>query len=251
VSSLPPGGMREIIPHTRRERVANYGNSVDVLSAGRVVVFDHTGERGSSLLLTVECVKFYIPPGGPFADFRPYVHVEWGHGGASAYTDLDVTYRQRFPVCASSLKVQAYIASLPLPSSPATAGIAVPLGALARFRAFIAEGTDALPLFATRWVSQLGVSSGVVSAKQARLAKARVCAIPAAGQYFQVFDQPTAPVLNQVPFDVVAVDTAGNALLDVGQTRGFVNGLAWGMSSTPFAFTASGTDVGAFFELEQ
>ena len=244
------GGMREIVPHTRRERVANYGDSVAVVGTGRSTLFDHTGETGSSILLTVECTKFFVPPGAPVGDFRPYVHVEWGHGGSNAETNLDATYRQRFPVCASMFKVQAYIASLPLPATPNTPGVPVPSGTLAKFRAFVCEGTDALPLFATRWVSQLGLSSGLVTPKQARLARARVVAIPAAGSYFQVFDLATTPPHGSVPVDVVAVDVAGNALLDVGQTRAFVRGLSWGMSSTLATFTATGVDVAVFFELE-
>jgi hypothetical protein len=249
--SRAPGGMREIVPHTRRERVNNYGDAVDVVGPGRVTIFDHTGELGSSLTLTVQCLTLFVPGGAPAGDYRPYVHVEWGHGGSSAEADVDVTYRQRFPVCASSLKVQAYIASVPLPATPATPGEAVPFGVVAKFQAFISEGTDALPLFATRWVAQVGLATGVVTTGPARLARARCTSVAAAGNYFQLFDQVAAPAGGNVPFDVAAIDVSGNGLIDEGETRGFVQGLTWGISSTPFVYTAVAHDVAAFFELEQ
>ena len=243
-------GMREIVPHTRRERVANFGDAQDVVGPGKVTLFDQTGETGDQRLLTVACEVLFIPPDYP-GDFRPYVFISWGHGASSVATHVDVTWRQRFPFVGSTLKVQAYIASFPLPGAPTSTPAAVPSGALAKFRAFFSEGIDALPLVPARWVSQLGVSSGVFVPRMCRAKTARVCGILAAASYFQLFDLAAAPGAGAVPFDVVAVDTNGNGRIDLSQTRGFVNGMAWGMSSTPFAFTATGTVVAAFAEIQQ
>jgi hypothetical protein len=242
--------MREIVPHTRRDRVANYGDTVTVHGAARIVIFDHTTEAGDQNLLTVECPEFFLPTGSPAGDFRPYVSVSWGHGATSVETLLDVTYRQRFAFVGSTCKVTAFIATFPLPSTPTAKAPAVPQGAIAKFRGFVCEGIDGVPLFATRWITQLGVAAGVFATKSARVASARLVAgVP--GQFFQLFDRSTAPASGAIPFDMCVVDATGAGAIALGQTRGFVEGVAWGMSSTPFVFTPTASTVAAFAELEQ
>ncbi|MFI4971190.1 MAG: hypothetical protein ACHP7H_00805 [Hyphomicrobiales bacterium] len=248
--SRAPGGMREVVPHTRRERVANYGDTVNVVSGGLVTVCDHTGERGSSLLLTVECEKFFIPPGGPLGNFRPYVRIAWGHGATSVSTDVEVTRRQMFPVAASGMKVQAFIKSLPLPGTPLVLPAPVPDGAFAKFRAFLCEGIDARGRYATRWVSQVGVASGVLATTQARIAHARATN-PGAASFLLFFDSPVVPAGGTVPDDFAAIPANLSTPVDFGQTRAFVTGLSWGVSSTVLTYTPAAVNIALAAELEQ
>lgn len=244
------GGVREIVPHTRRQRVMNYGDTLTLTGAGPASIFEHTQEEGDQLTLTVECLAVFIPAGSAAGDYRPYVKVTWGHGGTGAETWIEVTRRQRFSFVGSTCGVEAMILSVPLPNTPTAVPAPVPGGAIAKFRAFVCEGIDGVPLYPTRWLTQLGVNLGVFSPRSARVASARLVA-GTPGEFFQLFDRKVAPVNGDVPFDMCVVDATGAGSIELGQTRGFVEGLAWGMSSTPFVFTATGHNVAAFAELQQ
>jgi hypothetical protein len=249
--------MREIVTHARRQRVANYGDSQRVEGAKRTTLFTMRKEQASSLLLTVVCEELDIPAASiGTGDFRPMAHVDWGHGASSTETDIEVTFRQRFPVVASEIEVEGFIGSFPFPGQ-ATAP-AVPPGASAKFRAFVGEGLDGLRLFATRHVTQIGQSEGLLAEGQARLAGVRVFNPSTAGaaEFFLLFDQPATPVAGDVPFDGAPVPPTnpvfgGLVPIPMGETRAFVHGIAWGMSATPFFFAPTGTPVFVVGELEQ
>jgi hypothetical protein len=249
--------MREIVTHARRQRVANYGDSQSVRGAERATIFTMRKEQGSALLLTVSCEEFSVPAAAiGTGDFRPMVHVDWGHGASSTETEVDVTFRQRFPVVASEIEVEAFIGSFPFPGQ--STAPAVPSEASAKFRAFVGEGVDGLRLFATRHVTQINRSEGVLAEGQARLAGVRVFNPATAGapEFFLLFDQETAPVAGDVPFDGAPVPLTnavfgGLVPVPMGETRAFVRGIAWGMSSNPFAFAPTGTSVFVVGELEQ
>jgi hypothetical protein len=249
--------MRELITHTRRQRVTNYGDAQAVQGAGKATLFTMHKEHADPLLLTVVCEELVIPPAAiGTGDFRPMVHIDWGHGASSVETDVDVTFRQRFPVVASTMDVQGFIGAFPFPGQPAAP--AVPREALARFRAFVGEGLDGLRPFATRHATQINQAEGVFAEGQARLAGVRVFnpATVGATEFFLLFDQDKAPATGDVPFDGAPVPPAnatfgGLTPIPMGETRAFVRGIAWGMSSTPFVFTPTGTPVFVVAELEQ
>jgi hypothetical protein len=250
--------MREVVTHARRERVTNYGDAQTVAGGGeRKTIFSHRKEHATPLLLTVVCEEFSIPAAAVgTGDFRPMVHVDWGHGASSTETDVDVTYRQRFPVVASELECEAFIGSFPFPGK-ATAP-PVPSDAKARFRAFVGEGLDGLRLFATRFLTQINQSTGVLATGQARLASVRVFnpATAGAATFFLLFDKASAPVAGDVPFDGAPVPLTnpvfgGLTPIPMLETRAFVNGIAWGMSSTPFVFTPAAVPVFVVGELEE
>jgi hypothetical protein len=258
--------MREVIPHTRRERVSNYGDSAEVHGSEKKPLITLRKQQGDALLLTVQCETFSIPKASlGTADFRPMVHVTWGHGGTTAETnegssaqtnlDLDVTYRQRFPVAASTLDVECFIAAFPKPSGGSP--VKVPDTAVAKFRGFVSEGVDGLRLFASRWVTQLNASTGVFARGQSRLASVRAFNPATAGSpvFFLLFDQDTAPTGGEVPFDGAPLPltnptTGGLVPIPMGETRAFTRGIAWGVSSTPFSFTAVAVPVFATAELQ-
>jgi hypothetical protein len=109
--------MRTLVPHTRRDRVANYGDTVNVRGQGRETAFDLQKNDACSLAITAQVESFFIPPAAVGSgDFRPFVHVEWGHGGTMARSDFDITFRQRIPLVASTAQVQVFIASLRIPT---------------------------------------------------------------------------------------------------------------------------------------
>jgi hypothetical protein len=193
------------------------------------------------------------------------VHITWGHGGTTAETnegsneqtnlDVDVTYRQRFPVAASTLDVECFVAAFLKPNGGSP--VKVPDGAVAKFRGFVSEGVDGLRLFPTRWVTQLNASTGVFARGQARLASVRAFNPATAGNavFFLLFDQDTAPTGGEVPFDGAPLPltnpaTGGLVPIPMGETRGFTRGVAWGVSSAPFAFAPVAVPIFATAEIE-
>jgi len=245
--------VQEVIPRIRKQRTINYGNTETVNGTGKVVLFDYDGEQATPLLVTVQCTDFSV--GGAVGDFRPYAAITWGHGGADVETEgVDCTFRGRFPVVASAVKVEVFVASFALPgeANPRT----LPGDLVAKFRGFLGEGLDGLRIFSTRWITQIDQSEGLIAEGQQRLAAVRVFNPGANVEYFQLFDLDAPPVNGDIPDDggpvpPVNAVTGGLVPIPMGETRGFVNGIAWGMSSTPFVFTATGTHVFVSAEIEQ
>ena len=254
--------MKALIPHTRRERVANYGDAVNVVGQGRPTAFSLSKEEGTALTITAQVEEFSIPAAAVgTADFRPFIHVEWGHGATMARTDVDITWRQRVPLVCSTVQVQLFIAALPFPGQAGPVP-KVPNDATCKARIFVSEGLDGARLFPTFWQTQINVALGVFSESAARLASLRAfnpAAAPAAqttSLFLLVFDRAATPVAGDVPMDGTPLPFStpqfgGVAVLPVGETRAFVNGIAWGVSSTPFLFTPSATPIFAAAEIEQ
>jgi hypothetical protein len=278
---------RAIVPQTRRERATNFGDVQDVENNGKAALFTaHKGNRrfsgrmgnvpvelsqteaeGTALLLVVEPNEFTVPAGAfNTIDLRPFVHVEWGHGGASVGADFEVTYRQRIPLVGSSVEVSVFIKALPKPGVPPPVPLIVPEGSFLKVRAFLSEGIDGERLVPTTWTTQFGASTGVLTDEPARLATLRAWApAPAAPltvvPYFLLFDQTTAPVPGDLPIDGQPLDVAGpvgaalgtstpSPLIAQGETRAYVRGVAWGISSTPFVFTPDPDALEAFISAE-
>ena len=242
-----------IVPTTQADRAVNRG-AVERAADGSVPVtlfkWQVDDADASAMTLYVQCDEFSVPLAAiGTGDFRPMVHVEWGNGGATNRTDLEVTYRQRMAFVCASLYVQGFIASFPLAKSDGTFATApVPAGAAAKFSAFIAQDPDAVPLFATRWVTQMATNAGLLLAGQQRLASFRAFsnAADAAGAgFFLLFDTPTAPAPGDTPVDAFPFEAqpaagatpSGAIGLALGQTRAFVRGVGWSCSSTPFTNT--------------
>jgi hypothetical protein len=241
------GTMREIIPHTRRQRVTNLGDGTIVTGPGLgTAIVDWHDEEDFPLVLTVRCTQFSIPADAPVADYRPFALVKWGHGATSVATAIDCTRRQQMQLNASTVTVQPYIAVFAYPGQSDVP--ALPSGAQATFRGFVARGQNADRRFPTYWVSQIG-ASGVFAVGPQKLASASV-ANPSGGTlYFLLFDAAAVPGGGAVPIDAIPVPATGFAEIPMGSNRGFVNGVAWAMSSTLLTLTVSATDVLARAEL--
>jgi hypothetical protein len=253
--------MRVLIPHTKRERVANYGDTVTVSGQDKKTAFDLQKDEGSFLTVVAQVETFSVPQAAVgTADFRPFLHIEWGHGGTIAKGDFDITWRQRIPLVASTVQVQAFIAAFPFPGQTTTPK--VPARAQLKARVFVSEGLDGTRLFPTQWQTQIDQASGVLSATSARLSALRAFnpAPAPTGQaqslFLLLFDQPAAPVGGDVPMDGMPLpfntpEFGGLARLPIGETRPFVSGISWGVSTTPFVFAASATPIVLAYELEQ
>jgi hypothetical protein len=260
------GSTRELIPQTRRERQTNYGSTESVVGPGLQSLFHMDKAQASGLVLYVECRDFFVPPDAVgTADFRPFVHVTWGHGASSVKGDFDCTFRQRIPLVGSDVDVQAYIASLAYPGQ--APGVDVPITATSKFRAFVAEGTDGIELFPTVWQTQLNASSGTfgqvnainlesgaATPGQTRLASLRAIN-PGDFAYLLLFDASAVPATGAVPVDAcplppATTDNQGPIALELGQTRAFVNGLAWAVSSTLFTYTPIENPIFLSVEIE-
>ncbi len=250
--------VRPRLATTRREHQVNYGNSAHVQGGGRASLFTMSQEQGSDLLVTIECGALVLPGAAiGTGDFRPYAHVAWGHGGTDVEADFEVTYRQRIPIAASTVKVDVFLKALPLAQSDGTTRLApVPSEASADFRGFVSEGIDAEPLFPTMWLTQMGAAAGnlvgprgvgLIVGQQGRLVNLRAfgeLAAAGASRFLLLFDQATSPTNGDVPVDgapfepSVAGGAARAAALALPQTRAFAQGLAWAVSTTPLVLTA-------------
>jgi hypothetical protein len=238
--------MKYLIPATRRERVTNYGDTVVVTGKLRPTAFTVQKNDGSPMTITAQVEEFFVPAAAlGTADFRPFLHVEWGHGASMARSDFDVTFRQRIPLVCSTVEVQAFIAALPFPGQTGRLP-AVPDAARAKIRAFVSEGLDGTRLFPSVWITQTELSAGVLADEQARLATLRAfnpaTSTANASLFLLLFDQDTTPSGGEMAVDGMPLPfntrvLGGLANLPLGETRGFVHGIAWAVSSTPFANT--------------
>ena len=243
--------VRDIVPGTRRERKVNWGDAQSVTSDQRAPLFSMQAEQGTSLVLTIEAVAFSIPEDAlGTGDFRPYVHVAYGNGGIDVEAEYDVTHRCVIPIVAASATVSVFIKSLPLPQPNGEFLEApVPAAATAQFRGFASQGTDGQSPFPTRWVPQMGLNQGQIAEGQARLTHLHAFGVPsgeATGlRYLQLFDAIGPLVNGDIPVHVFPLTVPAPSPADpissggafFGQTRGFVEGLAWALSTTPFVLT--------------
>jgi hypothetical protein len=260
-------GAGPAVHRSQRQRETNWGDAqrVNVAEVGTLFTMHNPDSSDATpLLVTVQCVELFIPPAavGTF-DFRPMVRLSWGNGAGSVDGDFDCTQRQRIPIVASSVDVSCFIGAFVLPGVGGNP--AVPAGAFARFRAFVAPGTDGAPLFPTQWQTQFNVSTGVLAKGQSRLASLRAFAqdhVVTVVPYFLLFDKATAPVAGDKPVDGMPLTVAGPTgaalgvsgpmpgILPQGQTRAYVNGIAWGISTSPFVFAADPDGLVAFVAAE-
>jgi hypothetical protein len=260
-------GAGPAVHRSQRQREANWGDAQTATANQQATLFtmhNPDSSEATPLLVTVQCVEFFIPPAalGTF-DFRPMVHLSWGNGASSVDADFDCTQRQRVPIVAASVDAYGFIGAFPLPGVGGKP--VVPPTAFARFRAFVAPGTDGAPLFPTQWQTQFNASTGVLAVGQSRLASLRafaqdhaVTVVP----YFLLFDKAVAPVAGDKPVDGMPLTVAGPigaalgvsgpmpGILPQGQTRAYVNGIAWGISTSPFVFAADPDGLVAFVAAE-
>lgn len=251
--------VRPVLPHTRRLRVANYGTTQNVVGSQVAPLFTWSAEQSDSVAVYVEVPDFVIPNAAiGTADFRPYVRVDWGHGGAFASTEFEVTKRQRIALVGSTVDIKAFIKALPLATADGFVDAEIPVTARATFRAFMGEGLDGLALFPTQWITQFPGNAGLLVDAHARLSELRGF-VTGGGDtlvYLLLFDQDTIPTGGETPVDalplIVPPASSGMPALELGQTRAFVHGLAWAVSSTPFVNTlVTGANAFICAELEQ
>jgi hypothetical protein len=255
--------MRSILARVQRERVTNYGDSTTVTDQGVSTLFSMHKNDGGQLLVTVQCEKLVIPAASiGTADFRPMVHLEWGHGASSVGADFDCTFRQRIPLSCSCVDASCFIGAFP--KAGGAGPVKVPIGSSAQFRAFVSEGVDAEPLVPTQWETQFNESAGVLRVGQQRLMTLRAFAADSAVTkvpYLLLFDQVTVPAAGDVPVDGMPLEVAGPVtaalgvsvgrnLMAQGQSRAYVNGVAWAISQTPYVMTVDVDGLTAFVSAE-
>lgn len=264
--------VQERFSNLRREHQVNYGNTCHCVGGTSEPLFHMSQKEGRPFVVTVEALNLIIPDNvAATGDFRPYIHMAWGHGGADVEVDIEATYRQRIAVAASTVDVRAFVKSMPLAQGNGSfLQPPVPNTVQCDFRAMVSEGPDALPLFPTYWLTSMGTNKGnfvgpqgvgIVPGPSSRLASIRAFTVLAGEStgtdYLLLFDQDTVPVNGNVPIDAfpLNVNVAPAALpvgpmpAAMGQTRSFAKGLAWGISTTPYALTLD-PNVTAFVSVE-
>ena len=269
------GTLREIIPSGRRERRINLGNQATVSGANAVALLNWQSDVDTPMVFTIVCERLSVPADEiGEADFRPYAHVCWGHGGIDMEADFEITARTRIALSCSTANIKVYVASLPLAQPGGTYNELpqTPDDVEASFRGFIATGIEADAFLPTRFQNQYGVVSGLVVGapksaapiigQQLRLTSFRAFATTtgdAFGGYLQLFDQSTAPANGDIPAVSIPLNVNVSAPTnfvapaaadyDAPRTRGFVFGLGWAISTTPFVLTLA-ADTEAFVTAE-
>jgi hypothetical protein len=267
----------EMIPGTRRERQANWGQPFAVSGAQKAPLVDVDQEQATNFLVTVQVARLSIPQGLE-GDIRPYARIEWGHGTIDTSQDFEVTRRQRIAVTGSKVRVVGFLKSMPLALSNGTAAVLSPIPSTctAQFVGFASVDTDAQPLSPTYWLLQMGTYQGnlvgplglappaIQIGQQVRLVTLRgfVILTGEAGPtqvFLQLFDLPFVPVAGELPVDCfpLVADSSSTPATPVQSiapdnykfTHAFTQGLAWGVSSTPFFYTPI-TTAEAFVKVE-
>lgn len=271
--------LRTQVPPTRRQKTTNFGDAVDLVGGQAKPICTYSAEQSGPASIYVECTELKVPPAllGT-ADFRLIVDCDWGAGNASTSSSFDCVYRQRIPVVAGSVELNVWIAAFPyfdasgrtpigsfyagLLGAAGTGPLAAPRTVTAKCRAFIAEGVDATKQLPTAWLTQQNMASGIYVVGQGRLASFKFWATdvsererPTSELYIQLFDKAALPAAGDVPFDSSPVQSGAfpeqkqKDLLQ-GQTRGFVQGFSWGLSTAPFLFAAVTGNQRAFTTAE-
>jgi hypothetical protein len=265
------------VPPTRRQRTVNFGDAIDLVGGRLVPLPNYSAEQSRALAVYVECSEMVVPPNlFGTADFRLMVQMDWGSGNASTLSDFDCTYRQRIPAVGASVKLSAWIAAFPYFDQVAPIGsfyknglggangpLEAPRAVTAKARVFISEGTDPVRLYPSFWMTQQDATAGLYVVGQGRLSLFKYWAAVLVfdpfephdptfdGPWLQLFDEATLPSPGDVPFDSTPL-VAGieQRVLGQGQTRGFVNGLSWGISGEPFFYEPTFLPISAFTTAE-
>jgi hypothetical protein len=251
---------REAI-HTRRQtRPTNLGDRTDV-TGGQGLVSILKAQMGADSEMASLCVSASLDVPEELlttADYRPMVRVVWGNGGTTLQTDIDVTYRRSVPFATSILYAKAWICALPYPGAnvpigprlvdgPSTKPGQPPPGVTtdefnevtAEFSAFFATGQQ-LDDEPNLWLTQMDVPQGIFIVGSCRSLQSRAWATNLGGEgpvYLLFFDSATAPVNGMIPFDGVPLPVNTPVEPSWGDSRGWEQGLAWGLSTTPYVYT--------------
>lgn len=243
---------RRSVPLGEIMRPVNLGDVGTVVGGQFKGLLRYRSDESRMISLLLQPEDFIVPAqlvGS--ADFRPIARVEWGSGGSTVITDIDMTQRRSVPFAAEYLDVGIWIAALPSPGTnvpigPGMLGSLGPPGRadpgiMARVRASIAEGQQ-LDEFPGIWLTQFDANAGQFVIGQCRPLQLRTWAY-ANGEgspqiYLLCFDKDSIPVNGDTPFDGTPLP------LNIRQeitwpvcSRPFVHGFTWALSSTSDVLT--------------
>jgi hypothetical protein len=224
----------------KRERAVNFGDRARVVGGNRVPLGQIAREdvcEGHTIFAQAKLIALGPAP-IPFT-VVPRLAIEWGNGGSSVGgEEYDCIYRLRVPVVASTISITGFLIDTATGQPPASSSIA------ADFSGFIAPGIDTSRLFPSTWIGADKVAGALLAVGQQRLCSLRGFVVsagapPPAPMFIQVADQgvPLAGPGSQV-VDEAVTDASGAFAFALGETRGFMQGIAVAISSTPFVFTA-------------
>jgi hypothetical protein len=166
------------------------------------------------------------------ANVVPMVSIEWGHGGASLFSEHAVVRELRVPLAASMVKLSGRLVDVATGKAPGNA-------VTAEFSATIAPGSDGQTLRNTRWVGQSG-AEGLVATGQQRVFTVEGYAASSLG-WLMVFDDVKRPPNGTTPAMACPADTFPHTFrMRRFDTRGFLRGVYWAVSSTPLLLTFNG-----------
>jgi hypothetical protein len=210
---------------TRRARDVNHGDRTRVRGTESQTLAWISVDEAQAF--TVYAAAKVQPPS---ANVVPIVAIEWGHGGASLFSEHAVIRELRVPLAASMVKLSGRLLDR-------TTGKAPPTTVSAEFAATIAPGSDGQTLRNTRWVGQTG-AEGLVARGQHRVFTIDGYNAGAAPSWLMVFDDVARPPNGTAPAMARPAGTFPRTFrLRRFDTFGFLRGVFWAVSSTPLALT--------------
>lgn len=213
---------------TRRELAVNHGDKTLVTGNEQKTLVWISVEE--SRAWTVYATARVEGPAAFLARVQPIVTLEWGHGGASIAGDYPIEKRLRVPIAASMVKLSAKLIDN-------TTGKAPPASVSSEITAFIAPGVDGETLRPSRWSAQTGASGQVAQGPQ-KLLSVEGYNAKSTKRWVMVFDATALPPNGSFPLMAAPVPAYPDTfVLRRSDTRGFLSGVFWAVSSSPLTLT--------------
>lgn len=210
---------------TRRARDVNHGDRT-LFRGGESKTLAWISVDNSQALTVYAAAR--IQP--TTAKVIPIVSVEWGHGGASLFSEYAVIKRLRVPLVASMVKLSGRLIDM-------ATGKPAPSSVTGEITATIAPGSDGQTLRTTRWIAQTG-AEGIAATGPQRVFTVDGYNASAAACWLMVFDDVQLPANGSTPVLARPAATFPRTFrVRRFDTVGFSRGVYWAASSTPLTLT--------------
>lgn len=182
----------------------------------------------------------------------PRALIQWGNGNVLNSDIVDATGGVQQVVVGTTVQVKVFLSDA-AGNAPENGS-----GASATFFANASWGITPYPERNTTFFRDGGTATGVLvplgggaSPVQGRTFGFRGTADVGTAVFIQFFDKSTAPAVGDIPFAEAAIQSGVTQWqLPFANTKSFLHGLAWGLSSTPLVYTASAeTAVSVYAEI--
>ncbi len=227
-----------------RSETINYGNRVTLVGGGPQSILSVSIRESRPFTAYCEATV-QVPPTVPRASVLPQVTVNWGNGSAFAEMTVPVYGSARFPVVARTVEVLAHLVDVKSGKDITDPNVRCALSA------FLSHGTEGGALRPLMQRRQGRGHEGLLAQWPTALAVVRAHHPGLAPRFLQFFDSRELANDGDVPaFELPLPLLPARATEDRPQGIGFLDGVAWSVSSTWGVLTRdAGADVSLDAEL--